>query len=224
MNKKKNISLPDVSVIICTFNHERWVERCVRSLKNQIDVSQSEVEIIIVNDASTDHTNFILKNLSGFNNIKVINNKKNQGLPKSINKAVKSSLGRYIVRVDSDDYVSRRFIFLTKLFLDMNREYQAVAVDYLKVSDTEKIISKVNCFKEQIACGIMFRKESLIDIGLYDENFKMREGHELRQRFIKKFKLGRLEFPLYKYRQHQNNRTKKKKILKIYNKLLKKRK
>ena len=39
----------------------------------------------------------------------------------------------------------------------MNEEYQAVAVDYLKVTDSEKIIKKVNCFKE-IACGIMFRR------------------------------------------------------------------
>ena len=103
----------------------------------------------------------------------------------------------------------------------MNREYQAVAVDYLKVTDSEKIIKKVNCFKEEIACGIMFRKESLFDIGLYNEKFSMREGHELKKRFLKKFKLGRLEFPLYKYRQHSNNRTKKKSVLKRYDKLLK---
>ena len=50
----------------------------------------------------------------------------------------------------------------------------------------------------------------------------MREGHELKKRFKKKFNLGRLEFPLYKYRQHSKNRTKKKKILKKYDNLLKK--
>ena len=103
----------------------------------------------------------------------------------------------------------------------MNREYQAVAVDYYKVSDNEKIIEKVNCFKNEIACGIMFRKEALFDIGLYNENFKMREGHELKKRFSKKFNIGRLEFPLYKYRQHSTNRTKRKKILSRYDKLLK---
>ena len=119
------------------------------------------------------------------------------------------------------EHVMTMFLYLTKLFLDMNREYQAVAVDYYKVSDNEKIIEKVNCFKNEIACGIMFRKEALFDIGLYNENFKMREGHELKKRFSKKFNIGRLEFPLYKYRQHSTNRTKRKKILSRYDKLLK---
>ena len=97
-----------------------------------------------------------------------------------------------------------------------------MACDYYKVTDDEKIIKKVNCFKEEIACGVMFRKEALFDIGLYNENFTMREGHELKKRFKKKFNLGRLEFPLYKYRQHSKNRTKKKNFLKKYDKLLKK--
>ena len=45
---------------------------------------------------------------------------------------------------------------------------------------------------------------------------------KLKKRFKKKFNLGRLEFPLYKYRQHSKNRTKKKDIVKKYDKLLRK--
>ena len=139
MIKKRTSYLPDITVIVCTYNHEKWIERCIRSIKHQVDVNQKDIEIIVINDASTDNTKSILKNLVNFENIKVINNKRNEGLPRSINKAIKLSLGRYVVRVDSDDYVSRRFLFLLKLFLDMNREYQAVAVDYLKVANNEKI-------------------------------------------------------------------------------------
>ena len=65
----------------------------------------------------------------------------------------------------------------------MNREYQAVAVDYIKVDNFEKVITKENCFKNEIACGVMYRKECLINIGLYNEKFRMREGHEINQRF-----------------------------------------
>ena len=221
MIKKKTI-LPDISVIVCAYNHDKWIERCVRSIKNQSIINKNEVEIIIVDDGSKDNTSSVVSNLREFAGIKIIRNKKNLGLPKSINIAIRAALGRYIVRVDSDDYVSRNFLYISKLFLDKNREYQAVATDYYKVTDDEKIIKKVNCFKEEIACGIMFRKEALFDIGLYNENFTMREGHELKKRFKKKFNLGRLEFPLYKYRQHSKNRTKKKKILRKYDRLLKK--
>ena len=172
MIKKKTI-LPDISVIVCAYNHDKWIERCVRSIKNQSIINKNEVEIIIVDDGSKDNTSSVVSNLREFAGIKIIRNKKNLGLPKSINIAIRAALGRYIVRVDSDDYVSRNFLYISKLFLDKNREYQAVATDYYKVTDDEKIIKKVNCFKEEIACGIMFRKEALFDIGLYNENFTM---------------------------------------------------
>ena len=67
----------------------------------------------------------------------------------------------------------------------------------------------------------MYRKECLINIGLYNEKFKMREGHEINQRFKKKFKIGRLELPLYKYRMHEKNRTKNLKRVSYFDKLLK---
>ena len=67
----------------------------------------------------------------------------------------------------------------------------------------------------------MFRKECLFDIGLYNPKFKMREGHEMRKRFEKKHKIGHLNLPLYKYRFHENNRTKNLKTLKKYDRKLK---
>ena len=219
---KKNNQLPDITVVVCTFNHGAWIERCIRSLLNQKFIKKDNFEIILIDDKSTDSTKKILKNFSDLENLRIHSNKKNIGLPKSLNKAIKLSKGRYVTRVDSDDYVQRNFLFLSKLFLDMNREYQAVAVDYIKVNNFETVLSKENCLKNEIACGIMYRKECLINIGLYNEKFKMREGHEINQRFKKKFKIGRLELPLYKYRMHEKNRTKNLKRVNYFDKLLKK--
>ena len=219
---KKNNQLPDITVVVCTFNHGAWIERCIRSLLNQKFIKKDEFEIVLIDDKSTDSTKKILKNFSELENLRIHSNKKNIGLPKSLNKAIKLSKGRYVTRVDSDDYVQRNFLFLSKLFLDMNREYQAVAVDYIKVDNFETVLSKENCLKNEIACGIMYRKECLINIGLYNEKFKMREGHEINQRFKKKFKIGRLELPLYKYRMHEKNRTKNLKRVNYFDKLLKK--
>jgi len=221
MSKIKN-RLPDISVLICSYNHGAWIERCIRSLLNQNYIKKYDYEIILIDDKSTDDTKNIINNLKNFENLRIYVNKKNLGLPKSLNKAIKLAKGRYIIRVDSDDYAQRNFLFLTKLFLDMNREYQAVAVDYIKVDNFEKIISKENCFKNEIACGIMYRKECLINIGLYNEKFKMREGHEINQRFKKKYKIGRMELPLYKYRMHDKNRTKNLKKINHFDNLLKK--
>ena len=217
---KKNNQLPDITVVVCTYNHGAWIERCIRSLLNQKFIKKDDFEIILIDDKSTDSTKKILHNFSDLENIRIYSNKRNIGLPKSLNKAIMLSKGRYVTRVDSDDYVQRNFLFLSKLFLDMNREYQAVAVDYIKVDNFETVLSKENCLKNEIACGIMYRKECLINIGLYNEKFKMREGHEINQRFKKKFKIGRLELPLYKYRMHEKNRTKKISSLKIYDRKL----
>lgn len=199
--------LPEISVIVCSYNHEKWLERCIRSLVHQEDIRQDAYEIIVVNDASLDNTREILSNISFLPRLRIIENETNCGLPGSLNKAIRMALGRYMVRVDSDDYVGRRFLSLMHMFLNMNREYQAVASDYVKIDEFENVIQKVNCMEQQIACGVMFRKECLIEIGLYDESFKMREGHELRKRFEQKFKIARLEFPLYKYRHYAGNRT-----------------
>ena len=67
----------------------------------------------------------------------------------------------------------------------------------------------------------MFLRRCLDEIGLYNEKFKMREGHELKKRFLLKYKIGRLSKTLYNYRQHAKNRTKNKKKLKLYDKMLK---
>ena len=211
----------DISVIICSYNHEKWIERCLRSIFNQKIINNEKIEIILVNDCSTDKTKKIIKNYKNYKNLKIINNKKNLGLPKSLNKAISKSSGRYIIRVDSDDYIQRYCLFTLKFFLDFNRHYQAASCDYLKVTETEETIKRYKSKQNPIACGIMFRRECLFFLGLYDEKFKMREGHDLLKRFLKKYKLGYLELPLYKYRDHKNNRTKKKKFLKKYDKFLK---
>jgi glycosyltransferase involved in cell wall biosynthesis len=208
--------MPDISVIVCTYNHGKWLERCVRSLTHQQHISEDQFEIVVVDDASTDMTEEVLGNLERVPNLRIINNEANMGLPRSLNKAIRAALGRYIIRVDSDDYAMRLLLYLTRLFLDMNRDYQAVAVDYVLVDEFERPIRRANCFNEEIACGIMFRKECLFDVGLYDESFRMREGHDLRRRFLDKFKMARLEFPLYKYRRHSNNRTNNKDELSKY--------
>ena len=189
----------------------------------QEHIKSQDYEIIVINDFSKDNSLKVINNFK-YDNLKLYNNKSNMGLPMSINKAIKIAKGRYVVRVDSDDYVSRNFLYLCRVFLNLNREFQAVAVDYYKVKDSEELIKKVNCFEEEIACGLMFRKECLFEVGLYNDKFKMREGHDLRKRFEEKFSIGHLNIPLYKYRFHEKNRTKNKKNLIKYEKMLKKNK
>ena len=83
----------------------------------------------------------------------------------------------------------------------------AVACDYLLVNNKEETIDRKNCMKDPIGCGIIFQTSQLFEIGLYDEEFKLHEERDLRHRFEKKYKIHRLELPLYRYRRHENNIT-----------------
>lgn len=212
----------DISVIVCSFNHDKWIDRCISSIINQKFLDKNSLEIIIVNDGSKDNTKKVLEKYKIYSFIKIVNNKKNIGLSKSLNIAIKKSLGRYVVRVDFDDYLARISLFFMKKFLDLNRAYSAVSVDYIEVDEYENVLKRKNSKDKLIACGVMFRREVLYTLGLYNERFKMREGHELYKKFItKKLKMGYLEMPFYKYRMHKKNRTKNLKEVKKYNRLLK---
>jgi GT2 family glycosyltransferase len=76
------------------------------------------------------------------------------------------------------------------------------------VDDAENVLERRNCMEHPIGCGIMFRADHLIDIGLYDDNFLMHEDRDLRLRFLKKYSIHRVELPLYRYRRHDGNMTK----------------
>lgn len=58
-----------------------------------------------------------------------------------------------------------------------------------------------------IGCGIMFRSDHLIAIGMYDDGLLMHEDRDLRARFLEKYTISRIELPLYRYRRHPDNMT-----------------
>ena len=103
---------------------------------------------------------------------------------------------------------SRRF--------DEKIDYQAVARDYFKVNDTGGVLSRHDSENEFVACGIMYTYESISNLKFYNEDFKMREGHDLHNRFLKKYKMYNLKMPLYRYRIHENNRTNDKNVVQEY--------
>lgn len=209
-----------VTVGICCYKQKKWLHRCLRSLSNQV-LKKEEFEIIIVNDDPEEDLSDICDNMNDDLNIRLINNSKNLGLPASLNKILKIAKGRYFVRVDCDDYVSCHFLYALSLILDMNRKYQAVACDYTKVNEVGTVVEICSSIENPIACGIMFTYESLCEINFYDENFRMREGHDLINRFLKKYDLFSLPIPLYRYRIHSNNRTHNQEEVTKYDNLLK---
>ena len=101
----------NISLYIAAYNAEKTIEKSIKSILQQ---TLKPKEIIVINDCSTDKTLSLLKN---FNQIKVINNKKNYGLAKSRNIALKYSKYDLLASIDSDVICKKNW--LEKLFNTM---------------------------------------------------------------------------------------------------------
>ena len=192
----------NISIIIVTYNEEKHISRAIRSCLDQ-SLPRNEYEIIVVNDGSTDKTKNILSTFQGFYAglpfIKVITLGESMGIGYASNKGIEQALGQYVVRVDADDYVNNKMLEIGQLFLNMNKEFDAVACDYLIVNEYGETIERKSCETDPIACGIMFRKDKLIDAGLYDDSLRRGEDVDLRKRFMGN--IYHIPLPLYRYRK-----------------------
>lgn len=95
---------PLVSIIIPLYNQERYFEKCIRSVCNQ---TYKNIEIIVVNDGSTDRSPHILEKWAAKDNrIKVIN-KQNEGVIAARRDGLQNSTGEFVTPLDSDDYLHK---------------------------------------------------------------------------------------------------------------------
>ncbi len=211
--------IPIISIIIAVHNEEKFIGRCLRSLLNQ-NYDRSKYEIIVINDASHDRTAYALELFK--DDIKVLYNRNQLGLPASLNIGIHQAKGQYIVRVDGDDYVNSNYLSILQMFLSMNPYMDAVSCDYFIVDNDENFLTRENSLEEPIGCGIMFQTKHLIQIGLYDEDFLLHEDKDLRLRFLKRYQIHRVELPLYRYRHHEGNMTSDRKNMQKYAKHLEK--
>lgn len=197
-----------ITVLILAYNEEKFIERCLRSVFSQ--VTNFDYEVIVVNDASEDATAAILTK-SPFP-ITVLTNEKNLGIGYSAGLGLQHSTGQYFVRIDGDDYVSE-YLLQTLGICIVKRKVSAVSCDYNITDSDSNVIGYGDSQKKPIACGVLYNKDALIEVGGYDASFRIYEDVELRERFSKVGKVINIPIPLYNYRAHGNNSTGLSKVL-----------
>ena len=100
--------MPKVSVILPIYNIEGYVSKCIESVINQ---TLKDIEIICINDCSTDGSENVVKEyLKKDDRIKLINHDENQGLGYARNTGIYNSISDYLVFLDPDDFVSYNFV------------------------------------------------------------------------------------------------------------------
>jgi len=198
----------EISIIITNYNYGKYLSRAIRSVINQ-SFNKSEYEIIVIDDHSSDNSQQVIESFG--DGIKSIFNDSNLGLAESCNKAIRSALGTYVIRLDADDYVARDWIKVHHLFLSHNKgEMDATSSDYFEVDENENTLRRKNGMTWPIACGIMYKLDHMLELDIYDANLP-REDVDFRQRFIQSGKqIYNLPVPLYRYTQHSDSKTKTK--------------
>ena len=213
---------PKVTVLMSAYNGEKYLREAIDSILGQ---TFKDFEFLIINDGSTDKTGEILKSYND-PRIKIINNNKNIGLTKSLNKGLKLARGEYIARQDADD-ISLPTRFEEELkFFEKNSNVALVGTDYFLINEKDEIIHTVNCFTEnrklkekllegnQFAHGsIIFKKECVEKVGMYREEFKFAQDFDFTLRISEEFDVANIPKSLYKWRINIDSVSVKKKTL-----------
>jgi glycosyltransferase involved in cell wall biosynthesis len=208
--------MPKVSVIIQTYNRGEFLHSAIESALNQ---TFADIEIIVSDDKSTDHTREVVKSFSD-RRIKYILNQGNKGVSAARNSAILASKGEYIAFLDDDDEWLPHKIQRQVEVLDKSEPNICGVHSNLLVIDkmTGKIIPydpgkkkfKGNLLN-QLSLGdpirtstVVIRKMCLDEIGLFDETISYMEDRDLWIRLSKNWDFEYISDPLIKYYLHDN--------------------
>jgi glycosyltransferase involved in cell wall biosynthesis/SAM-dependent methyltransferase len=137
--KKISTITPLVSIIMPIYNAEKFLKPAIDSCLNQ---SYQNLEIIVVDDGSTDKTAEICKEYTDHKFFHYVKNETNQGLIFSLNKAVSLSHGQFIARMDQDDIALPYKIQKQVQYMMEHPEVEALGTDVVLMADSDEMLGK----------------------------------------------------------------------------------
>ncbi len=204
---------PLITVYITNYNYENYIRTAIESVLNQ---TLKDFELIIIDDGSSDGSQDIIEEFAGLEKVSIIY-QKNRGLNITNNVALMASMGKYIVRLDADDFLEVSALELMSEALEKDPELGLIFPNYFIVDMEGNVISEIkrHDFSTEVnlldqpahgACT-MIRTEFLKALGGYDESYSCQDGYELWVKFINKYRVTNINKSLFYYRRHNNNLT-----------------
>ena len=127
-----------ISIVVPVYNCEKYIEDCISSIKNQ---TYKNLEIIIVNDGSTDRSLELIKKIANADKRVFIYTTENKGVSHARNIGIEKATGKWISFVDSDDWLEPNFCeLLLEKAVELDADY--IGCGYNKV--TGENIQKIN--------------------------------------------------------------------------------
>lgn len=212
------MSRPRVSVLLTSYNHERWLRECIESALNQ---TLANVEIIIVDDNSTDRSREILREYSS--RITLILNDSNVGTYGALNQALEVASGEFAAVLNSDDAWMPEKLRLQVDLMDSNDEFmlchtfgrfidddgntlpgRPMGFDFPWMESGEHLATFI-ANNRAIASSVLFRTETAKRLGGFDASFKILGDWEMWLRLAEEGKVAFVPEELTLYRVHQTN-------------------
>ena len=207
--------MADISVIIPVYSGEKYIRKCLDSVINQ---TKKEIEIVVVNDGSADNTESIIKEYKD-KRIKYFKNT-NHGIGYSRNFGVSKSSGKYIMFLDSDDYIDKDEC---KLLYEkcLEDDLDISICDFYKVYNNDLIEVNLGDFKSSSLkdnpdiiteflnpWGKLYNKKILTDNKIkFVENLKYEDAPFVIETFCNAKKIGKVNKALHYYVIHGNSET-----------------
>lgn len=199
---------PLISVIMSVYNEQQYIEKSIKSILNQTEQS---FEIIVFDDCSTDATSDLIEGMRD-ERIRLYRNTKNYGLTRNLNKGLKEAKGRYIARMDGDDFsLPARFEKQVKymeehpdvMLISCWTQNFGASFLYAKLRENSEELRVRMLVRPVFAHpGFMMRRE-LIEKGyFYEESFRTAQDYEFASRVAEKFQIGMLQEVSLYYRIH----------------------
>lgn len=132
-----------VSVVLPTYNHVKYLKQSIESVLNQ---SYSHLELIIVNDGSTDKTRELLKDYES-NPLVTVIHQENTGLPNALNEGFALAKGEFLTWTSADNYYNEVAIQSMVEFLGINKEVGVVYGNYLAVNENGEKLTSSNSWR-----------------------------------------------------------------------------
>jgi len=203
------IESPLISILLSVYNDDKNIKKSIDSILLQ---SYKNIELLVIDDCSTDKTYEILKEIKD-SRIRIFRNKNNLGLTKSLNILINKSKGQILARQDSDD-----ISLPTRLEVQLNYLYRlqldgCTTRAYIKNSKRSiprlshlMPLSFVIKYKNPFIHGtLMVRKNAVIDVGMYDESMEFAQDYKLFIELLKKnYKIKILKKKLYVLNMENN--------------------
>lgn len=207
---------PQASVVMPAYNAQEHIQNAINSILKQ---TFEDFEFLIIDDNSQDSTAQIIeKSAKSDRRIKVLKNKKNLGVAKSLNKAVRIAKGKYIIRMDSDDwsYPNR---FAKQIYLMEKYPNVVVSGSHIYLCDQHlmpKYLRKYGLSNKEIRLKMfryspfahpatIWRKNTLKKVGMYNENLGAAQDYELYFRIGNMGEFRNINKPLLKLRMHKDS-------------------